>query len=140
MPLDQTYAHLREAECLLLDGEPKLAQKSVAAGVRITGDRGAGWLQGELESLARRGRLLLADDASTDTTATNGPVERLGLTTRELSVLELVATGMTNRQIGERLFMSQKTASVHVSRILAKLEVGSRLEAATAAQRLGIVP
>jgi DNA-binding CsgD family transcriptional regulator len=69
---------------------------------------------------------LLADDASTDTTATNGAVERLGLAARELSVLELVATGMTNRQIGEQLFMSQKTASVHVSRILAKLEVSSR--------------
>jgi DNA-binding NarL/FixJ family response regulator len=61
------------------------------------------------------------------------------LTPRELSVLELVARGMTNRQIGEELFMSEKTASVHVSRILSKLEVGSRVEAATAAQRLGIV-
>jgi DNA-binding NarL/FixJ family response regulator len=54
-------------------------------------------------------------------------------------VLELVAEGKTNRQIGEELFISDKTASVHVSRILAKLEVGSRVEAATAAQRLGIV-
>jgi DNA-binding NarL/FixJ family response regulator len=56
-----------------------------------------------------------------------------------LSVLELVAEGMTNRQIGEELFISEKTASVHVSRILAKLDVRSRVEAATAAQRLGIV-
>jgi DNA-binding NarL/FixJ family response regulator len=65
--------------------------------------------------------------------------ERLGLTERELAVLELLALGMTNRQIGERLFMATKTASVHVSRILAKLDVGSRVEAATAAQRLGLV-
>jgi DNA-binding NarL/FixJ family response regulator len=56
-----------------------------------------------------------------------------------LSVLELVAEGMTNRQIGEELFISEKTASVHVSRILAKLDVRSRVEAATAAQRLGMV-
>jgi len=46
---------------------------------------------------------------------------------------------MTNREIGERLFMSEKTASVHVSRILAKLDVRGRVEAATMAQRLGIV-
>jgi DNA-binding NarL/FixJ family response regulator len=56
-----------------------------------------------------------------------------------LSVLELVAEGMTNRQIGEELFISEKTASVHVSRILAKLDVRSQVEAATAAQRLGMV-
>jgi DNA-binding NarL/FixJ family response regulator len=68
------------------------------------------------------------------------PAEQLGLTERELAVLELVALGKTNREIGEQLFMAPKTASVHVSRILTKLEVSSRLEAATAAQRLGIVP
>jgi len=62
------------------------------------------------------------------------------LTERELAVLELVAAGKTNRQIGEELFMAPKTASIHVSRILSKLDVSSRVEAATAAQRLGIVP
>lgn len=55
-------------------------------------------------------------------------------------MLELVAAGKTNRQIGEELFMAPKTASIHVSRILSKLDVSSRVEAATAAQRLGIVP
>jgi DNA-binding NarL/FixJ family response regulator len=53
-------------------------------------------------------------------------------------VLELVAEGKTNREIGETLFISAKTASVHVSRILAKLDVRGRVEAATAAHRLGI--
>jgi DNA-binding NarL/FixJ family response regulator len=53
-------------------------------------------------------------------------------------VLELVAEGRTNREIGEALFMAEKTASVHVSRILAKLGVRSRVEAATAAHRLGV--
>ena len=62
------------------------------------------------------------------------------MTERELAVLELVAAGKTNRQIGEELFMAPKTASIHVSRILSKLDVSSRVEAATAAQRLGIVP
>jgi DNA-binding NarL/FixJ family response regulator len=55
-------------------------------------------------------------------------------------VLELVALGMTNREIGEQLFMATKTASVHVSRIFTKLGVSSRVEAAIAAQRLGLVP
>jgi DNA-binding NarL/FixJ family response regulator len=79
-------------------------------------------------------------DATADKADASDPVERLGLTERELAVLELVARGMTNRQIGEQLFMAPKTASVHVSRILTKLEVSSRVEAATAAQRLGLVP
>jgi DNA-binding NarL/FixJ family response regulator len=62
----------------------------------------------------------------------------LGLTPREHEVLLLVAEGRTNREIGELLFMSEKTASVHVSRILAKLDVGSRVEAAAVAHRLGL--
>jgi DNA-binding NarL/FixJ family response regulator len=64
---------------------------------------------------------------------------RLGLTERELEVLELVAAGTTNRQIGERLFISTKTASVHVSRILMKLDVTTRGEAAATAHRLRLV-
>ena len=66
--------------------------------------------------------------------------ERFGLTRRELDVLALVADGRTNREIGETLFISTKTASTHVSHILSKLEVRSRIEAATAAHRLGLVP
>jgi DNA-binding NarL/FixJ family response regulator len=61
------------------------------------------------------------------------------LTSRELDVLGLVAEGRTNREIGERLYMSEKTASVHVSRILAKLGVANRAEAAASAERLGLV-
>ena len=61
-----------------------------------------------------------------------------GLTPRERQVLELVARGATNREIGAELFMAEKTASVHVSRILAKLDVRSRTEAAGVAHRLGL--
>ena len=63
----------------------------------------------------------------------------LGLTPREREVLALLAEGRTNREIGEALFMAEKTASVHVSRILAKLDVRSRTEAAAVAHRLGLV-
>jgi DNA-binding NarL/FixJ family response regulator len=62
------------------------------------------------------------------------------LSPREREVLALVAEGRTNRQIAEALFISPKTASVHVSNILAKLEVSSRGEAAAVAHRLGVVP
>jgi DNA-binding NarL/FixJ family response regulator len=62
----------------------------------------------------------------------------LGLTPRELEVLRLVADGRSNRQIAEELFISVKTASVHVSNILAKLRVGSRVEAAAVAHRLAL--
>ena len=61
-----------------------------------------------------------------------------GLTERELEVLALVATGRTNRQIGAALFISEKTASVHVSRILAKLDVSSRAQAAAVATQVGL--
>jgi DNA-binding NarL/FixJ family response regulator len=55
-------------------------------------------------------------------------------------VLALIVEGRTNREIGEALFISTKTASTHVSHILFKLDVRSRIEAATAAHRLGLVP
>ncbi|MBA2240843.1 MAG: response regulator transcription factor, partial [Solirubrobacterales bacterium] len=62
-----------------------------------------------------------------------------GLTERELQVLHRVAVGATNREIAGALFMAEKTASVHVSRILAKLGVRSRTEAAAVAHRQGLV-
>jgi DNA-binding NarL/FixJ family response regulator len=59
-----------------------------------------------------------------------------GLTARERQVLALIAEGATNRQIGAALFMAEKTASVHVSRILSKLGVRSRTQAAAVAHRM----
>jgi DNA-binding CsgD family transcriptional regulator/tetratricopeptide (TPR) repeat protein len=61
-----------------------------------------------------------------------------GLSHREREVLALVAQGRTNREIGERLFISQKTVGVHVGNILSKLEVSGRVEAAAVAIRLGM--
>jgi DNA-binding NarL/FixJ family response regulator len=60
------------------------------------------------------------------------------LTPRELEVLGLLVAGRSNRQIAEQLFISGKTASVHVTNILAKLGVHSRLEAAARARELGL--
>jgi DNA-binding CsgD family transcriptional regulator len=64
--------------------------------------------------------------------------DTFGLSSREREVLALIAQGRTNREIGERLFISQKTVGVHVGNILAKLSVSGRVEAAAVAIRLGL--
>jgi DNA-binding NarL/FixJ family response regulator len=61
------------------------------------------------------------------------------LTAREAEVLRLVAEGWTNQQIADALFITRKTASVHVSNIMGKLGASNRGEAAAIAHRLGIV-
>ena len=97
-------------------------------------------MRGEIEFLAQRGRLRL--EGPVDTTASPevppSPAASLGLTRREVEVLALIAEGRTNRQIGQVLFITPKTASVHVSRILAKLGAAGRGEAAAIAHRLGL--
>ncbi len=90
----------------------------------------------QVEAVSRRTRLSLEAPARPDLDRVD--VARLGLTPREAEVLELVAVGKTNREIGEELYVSEKTASVHVSNILRKLGVTSRVQAAAVAQRVGI--
>jgi DNA-binding NarL/FixJ family response regulator len=87
--------------------------------------------------LAQRARLELGEQAGERARPeSNGAGEDpFGLTARERQVLALVAEGATNRQIGAALYMAEKTASVHVSRILSKLGVRSRTEAAAVAYR-----
>jgi DNA-binding NarL/FixJ family response regulator len=96
---------------------------------------GAAPLVVEIEALARRARIGL--DAPVVTHVDPSSAAELGLTPREAEVLALVAAGKTNREIGSELFVSEKTASVHVSNILRKLGVTSRVEAAAVAQRIG---
>jgi DNA-binding NarL/FixJ family response regulator len=96
----------------------------------------------EITMLADRARIELTDGADVaeghDRGARNGhdDGDPFGLTDRERQVLELITEGATNRQIGAALFMAEKTASVHVSRILRKLGVSSRTQAAAVAHRL----
>jgi DNA-binding CsgD family transcriptional regulator len=129
-------ALLREAEAAAPAGAADRASSSLRRSHAIAVELGAGPLLAELEALSRRTRVSL--DAPTRVTLDETSAERLGLTTREAEVLSLVAAGRTNRQIGDELFVSAKTASVHVSNILRKLGVNSRVDAAAVAQRLGL--
>ena len=121
----------RLAEALLGAGDREQATAAVRAAHETAAKLRAAPLQAALEALARRGRLDLGAGIPVDRTLA-------GLTPREVEVLRLLVDGRSNRQIAERLFISGKTASVHVTNILAKLGVHSRLEAAATARRLGL--
>jgi DNA-binding CsgD family transcriptional regulator len=139
-PFEAAYARFRQAEALLAGGPHRKQAETVLRPAHQTAVAlGAAPLQREIELLAQRGRLRLEDQADTAVpAAAPSPVASLGLTRREAEVLALLAEGRTNRQIGQALFISPKTASLHVSRILAKLEVVGRGEAAAVAHRLGL--
>ena len=111
----------REAEAHAATGDREAAGEAARAAHATAVRLGAGWLRGEIEALAARARLTLGPDG-TDHDQPEPPEEdSFGLTSRERQVLALLAEGATNREIGATLFMAEKTASVHVSRILAKL-------------------
>ncbi len=102
---------------------------------------GARPLSDAVAALGRRARLTLGRAAEPAAAPEpTDPADALGLTGRERDVLRLVADGRTNRQIAQELFISPKTASVHVSNILAKLGVSGRGEAAAVAHRLALFP
>jgi class 3 adenylate cyclase/DNA-binding CsgD family transcriptional regulator/tetratricopeptide (TPR) repeat protein len=135
------YARFREAEALLVLRAPLASIEPVIRAAHKTAVAlGAAPLRGEIELLAKRGRLHLGEpiDTTASPEALPSPAASLGLTRREAEVLALVAEGRTNRQIGQALYITPKTASVHVSRILAKLGVAGRGEAAAIAHRLGL--
>jgi DNA-binding NarL/FixJ family response regulator len=131
---------LRQAEAYVSIGDhaaaAAVAREAHATSVQL----GAAWLCREIERLAARARLALAaGDAAVEGADQDATSEDpFGLTPRERQVLELLARGATNREIGAQLFMAEKTASVHVSRILSKLNVRSRTEAAGVAHRTGL--
>ena len=129
----------RAGEAHVAAGEREAATAVLERAHATAARLGAGWLRDEIEGLAARARLVLAgsDGAAAEPPSRPRRIP-FGLTPRERQVLVLVAEGRTNREIGDSLFMAEKTASVHVSRILAKLDVRSRTEAAAVAHRLGL--
>jgi DNA-binding CsgD family transcriptional regulator len=134
------HAHWRAAEAHVEAGDRAAAAAPAGAALEIAGRLGARWLADEVAGLRDRARLDLPDhDSAPGPAAENGAgreEDPFGLTPRERQVLALIAEGATNRQIGAALFMAEKTASVHVSRILSKLGVRSRTQAAAVAHRM----
>jgi DNA-binding CsgD family transcriptional regulator len=124
----------RLAEALLEAGRRDEAQQEWRQAVEVAERLGARPLRAALTDLGRRGRL-----SRDDGRATEGGVSPLrGLTAREQEVLRLLAAGRSNREIAAELFIAPKTASVHVSNILAKLHAASRTEAAAIAHAEGV--
>jgi DNA-binding CsgD family transcriptional regulator len=137
-PHHAAYAGWRLSEALLADGrrmdaEAELASAYLAAEAHVPPRR-------EIEGLAQRARLALPGSAraSAEEVAPADDTTR-GLTPRELDVLRLLGSGATNNEIGRKLYISPKTASVHVTAILRKLGVSGRVQAATVAERMGLL-
>ena len=136
-PYHVAYCRWREADALLRGSR---SRSRAAAGLRsawrITQDIGAFPLRIRIEQLAQRARIEL-DQAVPD--RVRSPVAAdLGLTAREVEVLGYLAAGCSDRQIAEDLFISKKTASVHVSNLLRKLDASNRIEAGEIGQRVGL--
>ncbi|SSC24451.1 LuxR family transcriptional regulator, partial [Klenkia terrae] len=131
---ERARSRAREAEALLAAGDREAALDAARDAHAVAQQLGARPLRARVEALARRGRLDLglpgvrvADPAAV-------------FTPREAEVLALVARGMTNRQVGAALYISEKTASVHLSRVLAKLGASGRTEAVAIAAERGLLP
>jgi DNA-binding CsgD family transcriptional regulator len=138
-PFEAAYARFREAEALLIHGSSRpQAEQALRNAHQTAVALDAAPLRREIEALAKRGRLRLDHPDTAATSKVASPAASLGLTRREAEVLALVAKGRTNQQIGRELFITEGTAGVHVSRILTKLGVASRVEAAAIAHRLGL--
>lgn len=132
-PYRAAYARVREAEARLADGDREAAAGALSVAITVAEALGATPLADWAQSLVTRKRLR---PAVVRQLASAGPEERL--TRREREVLTLVAEGRTNRQIGSALHITEGTAALHVSRILSKLDVKNRGEAAAIARRVGL--
>lgn len=137
-PLPAAYARWRETESLLacgIDADSIAALRAVHATAR---DLGSARLVEEIENLATWYRVDLLPVVKDEGDQAAAALAAYALTARELEVLAELAAGRTNKEIADGLFISVKTASVHVSNLLRKLDVPGRREAARLAHRLGV--
>jgi DNA-binding CsgD family transcriptional regulator len=136
-PHPQAVTQYRYADALLRQhGDRDHARRAAAAALEIAERLGAAPLAAEIRQLAQRGRLDLTPPPQPEPDATAATADRLDITPREAEVLALLAAGRTNREIARTLFISDKTASVHVSNLLRKLGAANRAEAAAIAQHM----
>ena len=134
-PHRSAYALWRHADALLAQRRPSDATAVLRRAATLALQMVP--LEAEITALARRARIDLAPVSQQPAPSDDLPY---ALTPREIDVLRLLGTGATNAEIGRRLFMSPKTASVHVSAILRKMGVSGRVQAATVAERMGLLP
>jgi DNA-binding CsgD family transcriptional regulator len=150
-PYPGSTARWRAAEALVEKGDRTAAAQVLTEALQRARRLESAWLIRETTALAERARLGLGEAAvaggdgagaevNGDGHATGRPArpeeDPFELTPRERQVLALLAVGASNRQFGAALYMAEKTASVHVSRILRKLGVQSRTQAAALAHRM----
>ncbi|MEV7629682.1 AAA family ATPase [Actinoplanes sp. NPDC089786] len=130
-PYPAAYSRLRQAEALLHHRRRAAATAALRAAWTTTQSMGAKPLGAEVAAVAGRARIPLADDPETPAPAApEPPGDKLSaLTGREREVLSAVAEGLTNREIGHRLFISERTVGVHVGHIFDKLQVRTRVQA-----------
>jgi DNA-binding CsgD family transcriptional regulator len=130
-----TYCRWRQAEALLENRAGRREAAECLSAAFATASRiGAIPLRTRIEQLAQRARITL----SVSLPPAASPGSTLGLTPRELEILGQLADGLTDREIAEALFISKKTASVHVSNVLRKLDVSNRVEAGRIGQAHGL--
>jgi DNA-binding CsgD family transcriptional regulator/tetratricopeptide (TPR) repeat protein len=132
-PYPAAYARMRQAEALLTH-QPRSAEAAdtLRSADSVARRLGARPLLDDIADLATRARIsLAAPDPTTSGTATpdDSATPLDSLTAREREVLDELAKGLTNREIGQRLFISEKTVNVHVARIFTKIGVHSRVQA-----------
>jgi len=138
-PYREAYARLREAEAAIRAGRRDQGARSLAACVALARELPSDPLLRLAEALAQRARLPRHADPP-GRPAPSAAAARLDLTEREAQVLGLLTSGDSNRQIARALFISERTVAVHVSRILDKLGVRNRTEAAIVGASLSPVP
>jgi DNA-binding CsgD family transcriptional regulator len=133
------YAWWRCAEARLAGGQPAPAA-TPALRTAAAAAEGHAPLLAQIRALAQRARISLqtARAASSETARPAEAPAPYGLTERELAVLRLLTAGRTNAQIGAELYISPRTAGVHVTNILRKLGVSNRVQAAALAERAGL--
>ena len=134
-PYHEAYARLREAAAAARAGRREQAIRALAACQDLAQRLQAAPLLAQAADLAHRARLAPSAAKPAQSAA---PGARFDLTGRELEILARLVRGDSNRQIARALFISDRTVAVHVSRILGKLGVRNRTEAATVGARMGL--
>ena len=136
LPYPAAIARFHEADARLRSRGGQQRAAAAARTALATAERlGAAPLAEQVRLLAQRGRLDLTELPG-PVAAEPNPLQALGISAREAEVLRLLGVGRTNRQIADELYISEKTASVHVTHLLRKLGVANRIEASAIAQRL----